>query len=342
MRHGGDIYRNSIRLDFSVNVNPFGIPGRVKKQLENALSYAEHYPDYDQTLLRTVIGQRHGVRSAQVLGGNGASEVLMAIMHGMTPKRILIPVPSYVGYEYVANAIGGDIDFYERQSEFGLGEKFISYLETNADKTDMVILASPNNPTGLMISIPTLTRILEICEKNDIYCLLDLCFLDLTDLSDEYEEYFRSHVYPHLIRVYGFTKTFAIPGLRLGYMIASEEIRDRIAVHIPEWNLSILAQLAGVACLEEKQYLLESRDYIRREREWMRAEFKDLGIDSYDSAANFIFVITEKPIFDILFHDRILIRDCDNFRGLSKGSYRIALKKHDDNEELIRVLRDNL
>ena len=172
--------------------------------------------------------------------------------------------------------------------------------------------------------------------------MLDLCFLDLTDLSDEYEEYFRSHVFPHLIRVYGFTKTFAMPGLRLGYLIASEEVRDRVAAHIPEWNLSILAQLAGVACMEEQQYLLESREFIRRERPWMREKLRDLGIETYDSAANFLFMITDKPIFDILFHDRILIRDCDNFRGLTKGSYRIAMRGHDDNQELIRVLRDNL
>ncbi len=342
MRHGGDIYSNSIRLDFSVNVNPLGIPGRVKKQLEHAMSYAEHYPDYHQTLFRSVIGQRHGVRSAQVLGGNGASEIFMAVMHGIHPHKVLIPVPSYIGYEYVCNAIEADIDFYERKSEFGLGQRFISYLEEHAKETDMVILSSPNNPTGLMISIPTIDTILDICERNDIYCMLDLCFLDLTDLSDEYEEYFRSHVFPHLIRVYGFTKTFAMPGLRLGYLIASEEVRDRVAAHIPEWNLSILAQLAGVACMEEQQYLLESREFIRRERPWRREKLRELGIETYDSAANFLFMITDKPIFDILFHDRILIRDCDNFRGLTKGSYRIAMRGHDDNQELIRVLRDNL
>ncbi len=342
MQHGGDIYRNSIRLDFSVNVNPLGIPERVKAVLRNALDYADHYPDHEQTLFRAAVASKHHVRSAQVIGGNGASELFMGIMHAIRPARCLIPVPSYVGYEYVTGAVGCETVYYERGSEFGLGPKFLSYLEEYGDDFDMLILACPNNPTGIMIRTETLREVMKICVDKGIYLLLDLSFLDLTDRSEEYEKFFLSEHNPYFIRVYGFTKTYAVPGLRLGYALASEPVRDIIARQLPEWNLSMLAQHAGVACLEDGEYLKKTREYIMKERPWLREELGKLGIETYDSESNFLLLSPDRPIFDILFHDRVLIRDCDNYRGLPAGHYRIAIRSHSDNMELIRVLKQHL
>ncbi len=103
-----------------------------------------------------------------------------------------------------------------------------------------------------------------------------------------------------------------------------------------------MAQKAGLACLDEVQYVAESREFIRRERSWMRDQLRELSIDSYASKANFLFVMTDNPIFDILFRERILIRDCSNFRGVGEGFYRIALRRHEDNKELLSILKREL
>ena len=342
MIHGGDVFRNSIKLDFSVNVNPLGIPARAKKLFENSADAALIYPDPEKMLLNAAIAEHHNVRSANVLAGNGSSELFMAIVHSLRPQNILIPVPSFYGYEYVANACNAYTEYYERGNEYGLGEKFMNVLTNGSRDWDMVFLSCPNNPTGLMITIPVLQRILELCEDYGIYCVLDLCFLELTDEYEEYEKFFNSHVYPHLIRVYAFTKTYAMPGLRLGYLIAEESLSDSISIHLPEWNISTIAQLAGVACLDESQYIAESREFIRRERAWMRDELKALDIDTYASRANFIFAMTPSPIYDMLLRRRILIRDCSNFRGVGSGFYRIALRNHEDNKKLLSILREEL
>ncbi|MCR5451409.1 MAG: aminotransferase class I/II-fold pyridoxal phosphate-dependent enzyme, partial [Lachnospiraceae bacterium] len=330
------------RLDFSVNTNPLGLPERVRRVIKDSIDSTNIYPDPEKTLLHGSIAEHHGVRSANVLCGNGASELFMAIVHAMRPKNILIPVPSFYGYEYVAKACGAFTEYYERGSEYGLGEKFISVLSDDSRGWDMTFISCPNNPTGLMVPIPVLEHILDVCEEHDIYCVLDLCFLELTAEYEEYEKFLNEHEYPHLIKVYAFTKTYAMPGIRIGYIITEQGVRDRIAQQIPEWNISMLAEKAGLACLEEQQYLEESREFIRRERSWMKENLKELSIESYESHTNFLYVYTESPIFDILFRERILIRDCSNFRGAEEGYYRIALRRHDENKELLKILKNNM
>lgn len=110
--HGGDIYRNQVTVDFSVNVNPLGIPQAVKAALREAVEHCDRYPDLAGKELKQAVVGMLDVSEEYLLFGNGASELLMAVVHALRPKKTVIPTPSFYGYEYAAKATGGEIIFY--------------------------------------------------------------------------------------------------------------------------------------------------------------------------------------------------------------------------------------
>ena len=145
MIHGGDIYRNKITNDFSVNVNPLGIPKQMKKAMLEAVMHCNQYPDIQAQELIDAIETMSGVTGKNILCGNGASELFLAIFHGVKPKKTLIPVPSFSGYEYAARAVGSELLPYVMKEEHGfcLDYEFINSIKKDIN---MLILANPNNP----------------------------------------------------------------------------------------------------------------------------------------------------------------------------------------------------
>lgn len=336
--HGGDIYRNRVTLDFSVNMNPLGIPEAVTQALHDAVSQCHTYPDIHAQELKEAVGRTLGISKEHLLFGNGASELFLAIVHGLKPKKIVIPVPSFYGYEHAALAVTNDVMYYtmKEENQFLPNEDLFSYLTKDVD---MMFLANPNNPTGVRMEQEWLKRILQHCKDKNIVVVLDECFIefcksDLTalDLMDQFD---------NLILVRAFTKIFTIPGVRLGYMICkNQEINTKVARQLPEWNLSTFAQKAGVACMNEMKFIEDTREYLERERQFLQTELehvKDLKAHVYPAAANFILLYTSKPLYKRLLEKGILVRDCSNFRGLGAGYYRVAVKSHEENVELMKV-----
>ena len=107
--HGGDIYRNDVKVDFSVNVNPLGIPKAVEAALYEAVDKCSKYPDISAEKLKKAVSGILHIPMENLLFGNGASELFMAIIHGIRPRKTVIPVPSFYGYEYAARAADREI-----------------------------------------------------------------------------------------------------------------------------------------------------------------------------------------------------------------------------------------
>lgn len=128
--------------------------------------------------------------------------------------------------------------------------------------------------------------------------------------------------YDNLIVVRAFTKLFAIPGVRLGYMLSKNEaVKQKVQRNLPEWNVSVLAQMAGEACIRESEYIKETASYVSRQRRLLSDGLKRLGFKVYKSDADFILFHSRLPLYDILLNKGILIRDCSNYVGLSQGYF---------------------
>lgn len=334
--HGGDIYRNRVEMDFSVNVNPLGIPEAVGAALHGAVEKCGSYPDMEAQELKRSVGKMLGIAEECLLFGNGASELFMAVIHGLRPKKTVIPVPSFYGYEYAAEAGGGEVIYYEMREEdgFGLTEDFYTVL---TEDTELLFLANPNNPTGKRMEREEIRRLLSHCRERGIYVVLDECFIEFC--GRECSMLPETGQFENLILVRAFTKIFAIPGVRLGYLACgSRMLLDRIRRQLPEWNLSCFAQAAGCACAGEGNFMKKTADYVRKEREFLEGEMRRMGLCVFPSEANFIFLRSEVLLYERLLERGILIRDCGNFRGVGGGFYRIAVRGRGENERLVEAV----
>ncbi|MDE7266136.1 MAG: aminotransferase class I/II-fold pyridoxal phosphate-dependent enzyme [Lachnospiraceae bacterium] len=337
--HGGDLYRNHVNLDFSININPLGVPQSVKEAMYQAIETCNRYPDIMAEHLTNSVSSAYDVPAEYLLFGNGSSELFMAVVHGITPKKTVIPVPSFYGYEYAARASDGEIVYYKMtpENKFCLTSSLFSILSQDVE---LLFIANPNNPTGNVIEKEIIKKILDYCKKRKIYVVLDECFVEFCD--GDYSMLPDIEAYENLILVRAFTKIFSIPGVRLGYLVCSNQnVMQKIKRHIPEWNLSCFAQVAGCACCafaEQTDFIKNTVEYINKERQFLEDAFRQKGFRVFHSDANFLLIFHETPLYERLLEQRILIRDCSNFRGLGKGYYRIAIKNRAENESLLKAI----
>lgn len=335
MRHGGDIYRNHVELDFSVNLNPLGMPESVRNALQGAVAACGCYPDPLSQELTEALARRLRLPGEYLLFGNGASELFMGLIHALKPENILIPVPSFYGYEYAAEAAEGHVHYLELQEKetFLPGQQLMDAL---AGEVDLLFLANPNNPTGQRLDSEYLAELLKRCRERDICVVLDECFMDFCGMEHSALSWVGQ--YPNLFLVRAFTKTYAIPGVRLGYLASSSPQLGDVRRQLPEWNLSVPAQAAGLACMELQGYEEETVRYVKQEREFLEEMLLSFGLTVYRGETDFILFYSELPLYEPLLKKGILIRDCAGFRGLSEGYYRAAVRSHEDNVRLGRAI----
>ena len=345
--HGGDIYSRQIRLDFSVNGNPLGMPDAAVQAIHEAVQHVGEYPDIAAAALAGAVSRMlsgecgREIPKEYLLFGNGASELFLTVVHALKPQNIVIPVPSFYGYEYAAEAAGSHIKYVYLPENAGFcpGQELLQALTPD---TELLFLANPNNPTGQLMKVEYLHQLLEYCRQQGTVVVLDECFMEFCETDREQPKSMLGEIgqYENLLLVRAFTKSFAMPGVRLGYLVCSNvELREKIHRQLPEWNLSVFAQRAGIACAEQsEQYLRDTVEYVKNEREYLRKGLEALGIRVVSGEADFLLLHTTQPIYDRLLAKGILIRNCENFRGLGAGYYRIAVKKHEENELLLQEL----
>lgn len=345
--HGGDIYSRQIRLDFSVNGNPLGMPDEAAQALREAAAHVGEYPDITAAALTEAVSRMlsgecgREIPEEYLLFGNGASELFLAIVRAFSPEQIVIPVPSFYGYEYAAEAAGSHIEYVYLPEETGFcpGQELLQAL---TEETDLLFLTNPNNPTGQLMNTEYLHQLLEHCRQQGIIVVLDECFVEFCETDREQPKSMLGETwqYDNLLLVRAFTKSFAMPGVRLGYLVCSNaELREKIRRQLPEWNLSVFAQRAGIACAEQAEgHLQNTVEYVKTERAYLRKGLEKLGIWVVSGEADFLLLYTTQPIYDRLLAKGILIRNCENFRGLGAGYYRISVKKHEENEVLLQEL----
>ena len=356
--HGGNIYGNEIEYDFSVNLNPLGPPKSVQDALVAALNHVEEYPDPEYRELRRGLANYWQLAEEQLVPGNGASELIPGIIRTLSPKNCMVTAPCYSGYETALNVAAPSCRIHRiplrAEDDFTLPENICQ--EIARVKPNLLILTNPNNPNGKRISANRLREIADTCRAAGTVLLMDECFLALSGGDeDSLIHCIRSEALPAVV-LRAFTKTFAIPGVRLGYAVCSGFPAARIRRELPEWNLSVFAQYAGRAAFGNvtpgtpapetsaggtSGYLAASVEMIAREREYLMAELESLGFRVFPSDANYIlFQSRDRELHQKLLDKGILIRDCRDYHGLTAGFYRTAVRTHRENTALLRCLRN--
>lgn len=338
--HGGDIYRYENYLDFSANCNPLGTPPGVRQAITDAVSSIAHYPDVWCEKLTEALAEYEGVPGNMIFCGNGAAEVIFSLCLAAKPQKALLLAPTFAEYEQALEAVGCEITYCELKEERGFATEESVTETLRQEKPDIFFLCNPNNPTGVLTEKRLLDAIAKTCRQENILLALDECFLDFVEKPQDYTMKSSLKEYENLFILKAFTKRYAMAGVRLGYGLSgNRKLLDRMEEVTQPWNVSGLAQAAGIAALKEEAYVERGRNLIFKEREYLKKELADLGYRLYGSQANYIFFRGKESLWEKIAEQKILIRDCSNYKGLKKGFYRIAVRTHEENEKLVAALK---
>lgn len=339
--HGGDVWGRENILDFSVNLHPLGMPPAVAEAARSAVAESVRYPDPLCRELRGAIALRDGVAEEYVICANGAAELIYRLCFVLHPKRALVTAPAFTEYEKALELCGCATDVYylpeDRQFDLDGG-----ILDAITPGLDILFLCNPNNPTGRLIEPDLLASIAARCGEAGTRLVLDECFIELADGNTLSGAVAGN---PQLFLLRAFTKTYAIPGLRLGYgLCADGPLLERLYAAGQPWPVSNVAQSAGIAACGCPGWPGLGRELLRRERPRLTAALRGLGLTVWEGGANYLLFRApgEENLREKLLGKNVLIRSCGNFRGLSPEYYRVCVRDAQDNEILIQSLREVL
>ncbi len=339
--HGGDVYTQEILLDFSANTNPLGTPQGVLDAITQALGDLFHYPDPYCRALVEAIAQYEAVEERLILCGNGAAELIYAYCEALRPKKIAELAPTFAEYSLAAEHFGAQVTryFLRRENDFSLDAGFLEFLQR--ERPEVVFLCNPNNPTGRTVAPALMEEILRFCKKTGIRLFVDECFLELCEGGESLKSRLPDN--PQLFLLKAFTKNYALAGLRLGYCLSSDgALLKKMSEAVQPWNVSLLAQAAGVAALREREFLQKSKALIHAERLWLKSELEALGFWVCPASANYLLFSAPEALREKLRAKKIAIRSCANYCGLGPGWYRSAVRLPEENRALIQAIKEVL
>ncbi len=325
-------------LDFSANINPMGLPDWLRPVVSSALESIIHYPDPESSNLVAATTERYKCSPDQVLVGNGSSEILHLLPRALGKPRALIPAPSYSDYFSACEAAGLDVEilFLDENSDF---VPDIKRLESSLRGDELVFVCSPNNPTGLLIDTEALR---QLANRNpSTFFVVDEAFGDFVDGFDS----ITLNRPRNVLVLLSLTKIFSVPGLRLGCAICEPEIVASVKLIQPTWSVNSIAQAVGSVALRDRDYVDRSRRLVNTQRQILEERLRAIdGLTIYPGRANFLLVRIDRQDMDAIalsnrmLTDGIAIRVCDNFHGLDKRFFRVAVKAESQNDRLIESL----
>lgn len=359
--HGGNIYKifrekniDKI-LDYSSNINPYGLPENLKKEIFEKLFVLERYPDPDYIELREKIAEKNNLNIENIIVGNGATEIIFLFMKILSPKKVLIVSPTFGEYERAikASTLANDnleINYFELKE----AENFvlnIKNLETELENNyDLLILCNPNNPTGQFLKLKKLEEILKICEQKNTKLFVDEAFVEFVEDWENESIINSKENKENLFVIRAFTKFFAIPGLRLGYGICfNKNLLKKMLEKKEPWSVNNIADLAGQTVLDDENYIQKTKEWIKDQKKYMYENLNKIeGLRAYKTEVNFILLKIEdnllekgldvKNLREKMLEKGILIRDASNFIYLDKHYFRLAIKDKLNNKKVIESL----
>jgi threonine-phosphate decarboxylase len=327
-------------LDFSANINPLGPPEGALYAAQKALiGEASTYPDVCYPELRAALAGYLGVPEEAVLPTNGGAEALFLAARVAAEERpggkAVILDPTFSEYAVAARAAGLGFESRvarRRESGFRLDPSALDDL----DGVSAVFLCNPNNPTGELTPREDVLDVLNRTRSAGTTLVVDEAFADfapgesVADVMDE-----------RLYVARSFTKFFAMPGLRLGCLVARDPELAR--PFQPSWSVNVAAAAAGIAAAGDTEYARNTLEVVARRRGELVSALRRLsGLDVYGGAANFLLLRGPEGLPERLARRGVLVRGCAPFPGLGPRFSRIAVRGAEENERLVCAIEAEL
>lgn len=330
--HGDDGYlqKKAIVANFSTNVYEAPEPLGLQAHLLQHWSVINHYPEVLAESLRAKIAQHHQLTEAQVLVLNGAEEGIHLIAQMYRGSATSIAMPTFSEYADACSIHGHRLSFVPWEQ---ISEKNLS--------ASLVFICNPNNPTGKALPINLIAHLLEK-HPGTIFCI-DEAFIDFTQTIDTHLPLLARH--DNLIVLKSLTKNFSIPGLRLGYLLASRDIIQKMQTIKVAWSVNALAIEAGKYIFDRyDQFALPIEKMLTEKKRWQQNLKAVDGFEWYESDTHFFLgkvprgtAVSLKNY--LVAQHQLLIRDAANFQGLEMGHFRVATLSPEKNQLLTQALQ---
>ncbi len=329
-------------LDFSVSINPFGPPPAVLDAYHRAAAAIARYPEPYATRLCAAIAAHLGLAPGNILAGNGSTQLIYLAARVLRPSRpfVVIPAFSEMANSLLTLPVAPAPILLRRADGFHFDVDAIA--AAIAAGADALFLGRPNNPTGTMLDLRQMSAIARRCAEQRCWCVVDEAFIDFAD--DPASAAALVLEYDRLIVLRSMTKLYAIPGLRLGYLAATESVVAGLRRALEPWSVSGPAAAAGLACLAlPDSWRRELSEELRRERARLQEGLGAVpGFEVFASSANFLMFAAPPGSGAFPNHLRqhgIAVRDLASMPGAGPGLYRAGVRSRADNERLIEAAR---
>lgn len=275
-------------IKLASNENPFGYSDKVKEAIPKMIEHLEIYPDGYAKALREKLAAYMNVNQDQIIFGAGSDEIVDILCRTYLEPgtNTIMAAPTFPQYKHNGLIQGADVHEIPLVNGY---HDLETMLETIDEQTRVVWLCSPNNPTGTLIDRNSLVDFLERCPR-DVMVVLDEAYYEYIEKENDPQAIQLLEEYPNLVILRTFSKAYGLANLRVGYGIASEEIATLLNITRGPFNTTSISQLSALAALEDQAFLEKTyQRNIENKKEFL-AFCDQVGLDYYDSEANFVFV----------------------------------------------------
>lgn len=330
-------------IDMSSNINPLGPPPGLIRYLKEQIDAVGKFPEVDSREITAQFANQSRIDPDRVLAGNGTTQFIYALPQALGISSALIAAPTYSDYADACrlNHVKTTFVIAEESRNF---QPNLEEIKKYLGEVDSVFICNPNNPTGTLIPADDLRA---LCQAYpDTIFIVDESYLSFIPGAED--KSIRRQDLDNLLVLISISKIFAIPGLRIGFVVSSPERTKQLKRFLQPWSVNSLAQMAtGYLMIRKDEvnaFIEKTNRLIISERNRFAAELEDIpDIILYPSAANFFVARLQNHLYAAevcsrLAKHKILVRNCDNFYGLSNRHIRISLKLPEQNRMLLQRL----
>ena len=275
--------------------------------------------------------------------GNGVSELITLSMNGLLDNgdEVLVPSPDYPLWTASVTLAGGKAVHYLCDEQSNWYPDIADMRKKITDKTKGIVIINPNNPTGRTAQPELLREIVRKCTENGVKLVVDECFNDFLTDAERHTRKDLLESNPGLIILRAYTKMYAVPGVRFGWCMTADAALIEKLYHAGQpWNVSVIAQSCAAAAANEPDWAAETAKRIAEERRFLSDGLAACGLKVFPGEANFLlFRSNDTGLHEKLAEHGIMIRNCDNYRGLSAGYYRVAVKTREASKCLLNAIK---
>lgn len=329
-------------IKLNQNENPFDLPDEMKRNIveEFIKQPWNRYPDVFPVQLIESLSGHLGIPADSIIAANGSNELMYTILMAIVSKgtKVLIPTPTFFLYEKIVKVLDGTIIAVAAKNDLTFDVDAIIEA-AQREQPSMIILNSPNSPTGQMLSQEEVDRIIGL---TDAIVLVDEAYIEFADQPSVLP---LMQKYDRLIMLRTFSKAFSLAGLRIGYSIAHPILSAELLKPKIPFTVNNFSSAAAIALLRKNELILERIQYIKNQKKYLLNELSVIeGIKTFSSETNFLIFRTKNNaarLFNALLSENVLVRDVSSYPML-ENTLRVNAGTERENKSFLAALKKHL